>query len=529
MTEFKSFVTSPLDKISKSMYGRNMQEINTLKQRLREITHLRSALAILQWDQEVYMPEEGSGFRGETLAYLAGLNHTKFIALDNDGLLSKLHQAVQAGEIVGDDAVIVEEVWRDFEREQKLPTEFVEALAKLTSEANSVWIKARKANDFALFAPYLERIVAMSREQAKLIGYNDSPYDALLNMYEPGATTSEVATTLEMLKTFLVPFIQKLKTSADQPDASLLLGTYPIDKQVDFNKHVAETLGFNFSCGRVDVSAHPFCTNFNPYDVRFTTRYNIEDIWGSVGSTVHEVGHGLYEQGLQAEHFGTPLAEYISLGIHESQSRMWENQVGKSKPFWQFFYPKLQAEFPEPFTSIELEDFYRAINSVMPSLIRTESDEVTYNLHIIIRFEIEKELIEGTLEVKDVPQVWNRKYKEYLGIEVPNDAQGVLQDVHWSHGSFGYFPTYTLGNLYAAQLFTQAKKEIPDLETKFARGEFAPLLVWLREKIHIHGKRFTAGALIEEITGKPLSSTYFTAYLEEKYTEIYQKKENRHE
>jgi carboxypeptidase Taq len=280
-------------------------------------------------------------------------------------------------------------------------------------------------------------------------------------------------------------------------------------------------MGFDLESGRIDKSTHPFTSGFHPNDVRITTRYSEKDVFYSIGSTIHESGHALYDQGLPEEHFGTPLAESISLGIHESQSRLWENNVGKSRSFWNYFYPKLQKEFPKPFKSIPTEAFYKAINAVSPSLIRTQADEVTYNLHIIIRFEIEKEMIEGSIDLAKLPEIWRFKMKKYLGIDVPTDKEGVLQDVHWSTGYIGYFPTYSLGNLYAAQLYDTMAKQIPGLSKKIGDGQLEEVRDWLRKKVHIHGKTYNAQELIKKITGEYLNSRYFNEYLEKKYGEIY--------
>ncbi len=324
------------------------------------------------------------------------------------------------------------------------------------------------------------------------------------------------------LRDFLTDFVKNLQAAKHQPPSSATFkGKFPLAAQQEFNTKLAQDIGFDFGAGRMDISTHPFTTNFHPQDVRITTRYDEADIFSSIGSTIHEVGHALYEQGIPAEHFGTPLGEAISLGIHESQSRIWENNIGKSLPFWKHVYPRLQKAFPRPFGRIPLEAFYRTLNRVTPSLIRTESDEVTYNLHIILRFEIEKDLIEGRLKVKDLPEAWNAKMKEYLGVTVPNDRLGVLQDVHWAGGSIGYFPTYALGNVYAAQFYASAHTHLPGLERDLARGNFATLREWLRKEIHAHGKFYTAESLVRRVTGEPLQTKYFIEYLTRKYTEIY--------
>lgn len=495
--------------------------IESLKKQLIEIAHLGTALSLLHWDKEVNIASKSINSRSATTAYLASLIHNKFIAINSDNLLDKLKQQLDSDKLNDQDAVIVSETWRSFEREKKLPESFVHQLAETTSKAQHVWAEARKQNKFSLFKPWLTKIVELKRQEAKLIGYSGSPYDALLDTYEPGMTTENISIILNDLKKFLIPFIKKIASSGIVTDQNITKGLFSADKQLSFNKLIAKKMGFNFEAGRIDQSTHPFTITMHPEDVRFTTRYRENDILYSVGSTIHETGHALYEQGLPVEHFGTPLAESISHGIHESQSRMWENMIGKSKSFWKYFYPVLQKEFPEPFKKISLNDFYKVINIVKPSLIRTEADEVTYNLHIIIRFELEKALIEGSLEVNDLPSAWKTKVKEYLGIDVPTDTLGVLQDVHWSGGSIGYFPTYALGNLYAAQFYSVMSKKIPSLQNKISTGNFSPIKTWLNKNIHAHGKTYKSKDILIKVTGEPLNSRYFCDYLEKKYKSMY--------
>ncbi len=448
-----------------------IKPIDELKKRLHEISHLSGAMALLGWDQEVGMPAKGADARAKTSAYLSAVIHNKCSSLDSDGLLTELKNKLAGGKIKGENAVIVSETWRSYERERKLPEEFVKEISEVTSQAQSVWAEARAKNNFALFLPWLERIIQLKRKEAEFAGYEKSPYDALLDVYEPGMTSHEAAKILNDLKESLVPLLKKIQ-SAKKLRLPKIKGKFPLQKQVAFNELISKKMGFDSEAGKIAVSTHPFTTNLHPHDVRFTTRYREDDVLYSVGPTIHEAGHALYEQGLPAEHFGTPLAESVSLGIHESQSRMWENMVGKSRAFWKYFLPKLQKEFPVPFKKTSLDDFYKIINEVKPSLIRTEADEVTYNLHIIIRFEIEKEMIEGTVDLKDLPRIWREKYKEYLGIDVPSDALGVLQDVHWSCGLIGYFPTYSFGNLYSAQFYRTMEKDIPQMKKKIAAGKF---------------------------------------------------------
>jgi carboxypeptidase Taq len=492
-----------------------------LKNKLQEMYHLGSALAVLNWDQETYMPPKGALQRAMTIANLSGILHEKFTSKVFESLLKKSKELLDDEKLDSSEAAIVREIWREFERQKRLPVEFVKEMAQVCSEGHNIWIEAKKKSDFKIFLPKLKRIVELKRREAELVGYKKSPYDALLDSYEPHATAEEVSITLAELKDFLVPFLQKIRESKVKIDSNMLKGNFSVEKQRKFNEEVAKKIGYDFEAGRLDVSEHPFSTGFHPQDARITTRFKKDDLLDSLFGTIHETGHALYEQGLLTENFGTPLGESISLGIHESQSRMWENIVGKSLLFWKYFHPILQKKFPKPFAKINVDEFYRVINHVEPSLIRIESDEVTYNLHIILRFEIEKDLVEGTIEVENLPEIWNAKVKEYLGIEVPNDASGVLQDVHWSGGGIGYFPTYTLGNLYSAQFWSAAKKGIINLEDEISHGEFSHLREWLRKNIHMHGKIYTADQLVREVTGEPLSSRYFVDYIKEKFGSIY--------
>ncbi|NTU66467.1 MAG: carboxypeptidase M32 [Candidatus Moranbacteria bacterium] len=498
----------------------NQNSIEKFKEELAEIYHLGAAVSVLHWDQDVNMPKKGMEMRAKSIANLSGILHDKFVSPSFSRLVRAAKKELDGGKLSDENACIVREIWREFSREKKLPLEFVKELSETTSVATSVWAEARKENDFGLFLPYLKKIVSLKRKEAELVGYKDSPYDALLDAYEPGMTAREIEMIFSELRDFLVPFLANIMKSKVRV-RNILKGKFPIERQVEFNKAVAEKIGFDFDAGRLDISTHPFTTQFHPGDVRITTRYSDRDPFYSIGSTIHESGHALYEQGIPMENFGSPLGDAISLGIHESQSRMWENIVGRSENFWKYFFPRLKKAFPKNFDKAEMGDIYRYVNAVKPSLIRTEADEVTYNLHIIMRFEIEKELIEGSIAVEDLPKIWNSKVKEYFGIDVPNDALGVLQDVHWSGGLIGYFPTYALGNLYSAQFYEAAKRDVLNLEKEIRAGQFAHLLNWLRKNIHIHGKMFTARELIENASGEPLNAQYFMDYIEDKYSRIY--------
>jgi carboxypeptidase Taq len=491
-----------------------MATIQKLRDELVILSKYGSALGVLNWDQEVNLPKKGHQFRGEVNALLSADLHRRVTSDEFVNLVKKLHEQAAFEKLSKDDQVIVRETWRDVEKSLKIPTEMVEEMARLTTEAFAAWADARSKSDFKIYKPYLEKIVVMCKKQAELLGYKESPYDALLDDFEPGLTATRVENIFTPLASELTEIVKKVK---NKPKVELPEAKYPIDIQVKMNHEIAKALGYDLEAGRIDVSPHPFTTGFHPTDVRITTRYKEDDFWYAVGCTVHETGHALYEQGLPTKEYGNPLGESVSLGIHESQSRMWENFVGRSPEFSVYLNSLIQKYFPKnPKISDEL--LHKYLNHVEPSLIRVEADETTYNLHIVIRFEIEKALMEGKIKVADLPEVWNAKMKQYLGVDVPDDAHGVLQDVHWSHGTLGYFPTYSLGNIYAAQLFNKVKKEIPNIETGFAKGDFSPLLNWLRINIHQEGSRYYPEDLIKKVTNEGLNPKYLVDYLKGKNT-----------
>lgn len=498
-----------------------IKQIEKLKEKLVEIAYLGSAVAVLNWDRETNMPPKGADARALGIAHLSAVVHDKFVKINEDGLLSELKKQLDAGGLSQEDAVIIKETWRSYERERKLPEDFVKELAETASRAQAVWANARAKSDFKLFLPWLEKVIRLKKKEAEFVGYEHSPYDALLDYHEPAMTVRKTEEVLSELKNFLVPFIAKIRNSKIKIKPEIIKGKFPIEKQAVFNKKIAQKVGFDFEAGRIDQSAHPFSTSFHPSDARITTRYDEKNIMYSIGSTIHETGHALYEQGLPANHFGTPLAESVSYGIHESQSRLWENIIGKSLAFWKYFYPALGKDFPKLFKDIPLRQFYESINCVRPSLIRTDADEATYNLHIILRFEIEKEIMENKIGAKDLPEIWNQKMKDYLGVIPPDDRTGVLQDVHWSMGGIGYFPTYSLGNLYAAQFYGKMSEDIGDIDRQISLGRFGDIKNWLRKNIHSAGKTYTAGELVKKVTGEELNSRHFSDYLETKYGEIY--------
>ena len=485
---------------------------------LQKAADLNYSSAVLGWDQEVYMPPKGADMRGRQQATLASMAH-ELLTSNEYGYLLKQLNAVSA-ELSDTERRNVALSIEDFEKNKKLSPDFIEELSRLTSECFNNWIAARKANDFSLFAPSLSRMIALKRKQADLYGYTGHPYDALLDDYEKGANVVMLDALFSKLKQQLPILLNKIK-AAPQVSEDCFHQHFPRQQQWDFGIDVLKQMGFDFEAGRQDYAEHPFTTSFSPADVRITTRVDENNYASMLWSCIHEGGHSLYEQGLPMEQYGLPLGSAVSLSIHESQSRLWENCVGRSLGLWQYFFPKLQAYFPAQLEKITATDFFKAANRVAPSLIRTEADELTYHFHVMIRYEIEKALIDGTLDPKDLPSKWNELYQTYLGISPHDDKTGVLQDVHWSHGSFGYFPTYSLGSFYAAQLFDQAKKDIPGLQEQISNGELSNLLQWLRGHIHQYGRRYNSEELCERITGQKLDTEFFMRYAADKYKQVY--------
>ncbi|HRO42163.1 MAG TPA: carboxypeptidase M32 [Flavipsychrobacter sp.] len=476
-----------------------------------------NAAAVLGWDQEVYMPKKGFAFRGRQLATLASQAH-ELVTSDAYGKI--LHELSSKNDLKEEQQHNVRLSLEDYEKAKKLSTDFVEKLTQQSSESYSAWIEARRQNDFSVYAPQLEKMIALKKQQADLYGYEKHPYDALLDDYEKGATVAMLNPVFKMVKEQLSPLLNQI-IRAPQVDDSFFYQTFSKQKQFDLSVEMLKQIGYDFDAGRQDYSEHPFSTSFAPTDVRVTTRVDENNLASLLWSSIHEGGHALYEQGLPEEQYGLPLGAAVSLSIHESQSRLWENSVGRSLLFWKFFYPQLLQYFPEQLGKTSVEEFYKATNKVAPSLIRTEADEITYHFHVMIRYEIEKSLLINEINPKDLAGVWNEYYQKYLGVSSPDDKQGVLQDVHWSHGSFGYFPTYSLGSFYAAQFFEHAMKEVSNLEEQLANGEFKSLLQWLRTKVHQHGRRYNSEELCERITGRGLDFSSFMNYAQQKYSAIY--------
>ncbi len=496
------------------------ETLKSLKEILGQVADLEASVAVLEWDQQTYMPPGGADGRSMALSTVSRLAHESFIDDRVGELLSALEPGLASLDPDSDEARLVRVTRRQYDKARKVPAQFVAEFRRVTSLSFQTWQEARVRSNFALFRPHLERVVEMRRQYAGFFAPYDSVYDPPLDDHEPGMKTAELKAIFEALRPRQVKLIQAI---AEKPpvDDSLLRLNYDEAKQWDFGMEVAKSFGYDLSRGREDRSAHPFTTGFNTGDVRITTRLDRNYLPEGMFGTFHETGHALYDQGLPQRLERTPIARSLSYAFHESQSRTWENLVGRSRPFWKHYYPRLQAYFPEQLGSVDLDTFYRAVNRVVPSFIRTEADEATYNLHIMLRLDLEMAFLEGRLAVADLPEAWASGMREYLGITPPDDKVGVLQDVHWSTGAVGYFPTYALGNLLAAQLWEKAQSDIPDLSKQIERGEFRDLLAWQRENVHQHGGKYEPMELIVKATGTPLTPEPYLRYLWAKYGEIY--------
>jgi carboxypeptidase Taq len=487
-------------------------DFEALKARMEDLDALHAAIAMMDWDQQTYMPRGGAEARAEHVGILSRMHHEMFTDQETLNLLDKAKADDE------DQAAMLRVIKRDVTIATKIPTELVSEKSRLAAIAHEEWVAARANNDFKGFAPTLERMFDFARQEAEYLGYKEHIYDALLDLYEEGATAADARKMFEDLKAPTVALVKRVK-DLPEIDDSMLYGDWDIRKQSDFTEMLVKAIGFDMNRGRQDTAPHPFCTGWSIGDVRLTTRYK-PYIGSAIFGSLHEAGHGMYEQGSPMAWDRTPLAGGVSLGTHESQSRTWENIVGRSKSFWSYFLPKLQETFPA-LSSFDLNTWYRAVNKVKPSLIRVEADEVTYNLHVLVRFEIECDVLNRSLAIKDIPEAWNAKYEEYLGIRPSNDSEGCLQDVHWSQGSIGYFPTYSMGNLLSYQIWNALAKDLGDSDALIAKGDFAPILGWLKDKVYSKGRKYTPRDLIQRVTGKPMGAQDYIEGLAKKYGEIY--------
>ncbi len=489
---------------------------------LREIALLSSVGSLLRWDEQTQMPPKGGGHRAEQVSLIARLFHERLTSPRMGEFLDGAGELLATLPPDADEAVNVREVRREYERQRKLPAALVEELSKTSVLGQQAWAEARAKSDFSMFRPWLEKTVELKRQEAACIGAKSGdPYDALLDEYEPGESASNIERVFEELRPALVELIRAIGKSPRKAPIEILSRHYPASAQEKLAREAVTRIGFDFTGGRLDASVHPFCQTIGPGDTRMTTRYDEQNFGDAFFSVLHEAGHGMYFQGLPSEHFGTPRGDYVSSGIHESQSRLWENLVGRSRAFWRWCLPRARTEFGQALSGVSDDDWHFAINDVRPSLIRTDADETTYNLHVMLRFELERALLSGSVSPADLPAAWNDRMRDYLGLTPPDDAQGCLQDIHWSSGAFGYFPTYTLGNLYAAQFFDAARRDLGDLDSQFAAGEFNPLLGWLRRNIHAHGKRYSGPQLVEQASGEPLSARPLLGHLRRSAAELY--------
>ncbi len=502
------------------MSGMNTTETyNQLLKSIREIAHFGAARSLLSWDQETYMPSRGAASRAEQLAAMSGLIHER---ITSDSIRKLLDDLGSDSELGPEAVTNIRETRKQHDRATRVPRDLVTEMARTSSLASEAWKKARAEEDFESFSPWLEKTFELKRRYADCIGYQTEAYDALLDEFEPGASGEWISSLFDPLREALGPLVASIAES-DVTPLDLTQFTYNIETQKELSRAILKAIGFEFEAGRLDIAAHPFCSGINVDDVRLTSRYEENDFTGALYSAMHEGGHGLYEQGFNPDHAYTPMASSISLGVHESQSRFWENMIGRSQPFCHLLYPELQKRFPEACQHFDIESLYKAINKVEPSFIRVESDEITYNLHVILRFEIEREVLAGHLPVLKIPDAWNEKMESALGILPSKPSLGALQDVHWSFGLIGYFPTYTLGNIYSAHLNQALRNDHPQLDEEIQKGSFATPLEWMRENIYRHGMRYKPVELIERACGQSISPTPLVEYLKNKFEPLYQK------
>ena len=502
----------------RNMTTTSERPLQQLKERLAIISDVDAAEAALSWDRQTYMPEGAITLRAEQLATLSRLSHEMLVSEETGRLLRDGEEPTPGSE----DAALVRIARREYERATRLPAELIAELARAAALAQPAWERARAGSDWPSFAPHLEKMVRLQRDTAEHLGYEDHPYDALLDLYEPGARKARLQEMFEELKTELVPMIREIGALPREDRSRPLYGEFNEAKQEEFGRGVISDFGYDWRRGRLDRVVHPFCVPLGgPGDVRITTRFDPHWLSPALFAILHEAGHGMYEQGVDPAYSRSPLSSGTSMGVHESQSRLWENLVGRSRAFWSYYYPKLQKAFPETLHEVDPETFYRAVNESKPSEIRVEADELTYDLHIMLRFELEVALLEGALAVSELPAAWEAKMEEYLGVTPEDHARGVLQDVHWAAGLVGYFPTYTIGNVLSAQFFEQATRAHPAIPESIGRGEFGELLGWLRENVYRHGKRYDPDELVERATGRPLDTGPYLRYLRGKFGGLY--------
>ncbi len=501
------------------MHGQSTTELfHKYKEQLRKIADIRYASAVLQWDQETYLPSKGAAIRGQQVATLSEIAHQFFTGEQLGNLLAEL---LIRHDLASSERRNVELTQEDYIKQKKFSSSFVRKLSEATQKSFHSWLQARKENKFEFFAKDLANLVELKKQEADLLGYTKHAYDALLNDHDKGSDCSLLDALFSDIRVPLKELLDRIVACAPVND-KFLHQHFPKKEQWEFGMQVLKDFGFDLEAGRQDIAEHPFTINFNSHDVRITTRIDESDLSSMIWSCIHEVGHALYEQGLPETEYGLPLGEPASFSIHESQSRLWENHVGRSLAFCERYLPTLQDYFPQLLKNITPVEFYRGINKVQPSLIRTEADELTYHFHVMIRYEIEKKLLDGSINVKEIPAYWNEHYRDYLGLAVPDDRQGCLQDVHWSHGSFGYFPTYSQGSFYAAQFYSKADEKIIFLEEQIRKGSNQALLNWLRQEVHQYGRQYTSEELCLNICGEGLNTRYFLDYLLAKYHNIYQ-------
>ena len=495
-------------------------KLDRLKAIAGEISDVRSAASLLSWDQQTYMPPGGNAARGQHLATLGKISHELATSDEVGRLLSDLKQEFAGANSSSDDAAFVRVAARDYNKEVCVPSEFIVEQAIVTSKAFEAWAEARSKSDFSIFRPHLEKVVELVRQYVSFFPPADHPYDTLLDDYEPGMKTADVQALFNAVRPRQVELIKAI-AGRPQVNDKFLHKKYNEHKLWDFSADVTRVFGYDWSRGRMDKAPHPFESSFSIDDVRITNRFEADSPLGTLFSAMHESGHAMYEQGINPAYERSVLAHGTSLAVHESQSRMWENLVGRSLPFWEYFYPRLKAVFPSQLDGVGLKSFYKAINKVDPTFIRVNADEATYNLHIMLRLELEIAMVEGNVAIQDLPDVWNSRMQEYLGVTPPNDAMGVLQDIHWSGGSIGYFSTYALGNLISAQLWEKINKDIPGLDDQFRKGKFDELLAWLRANVHGYGRKYDPQDLMQKVTGSRITSEPYVRYLTSKYSEIY--------